>query len=95
MICQILYHKKPTFREDSNITIEKIKITHQVIAVIEAHNLNDAFLKMQAENWSPNGEARLLIKALNLNHTSMSVGDVICINDDYYECGYEGWNNIK
>jgi hypothetical protein len=32
---------------------------------------------MQAELWSPNGEARPLIYAKGLQHTSMSIGDVI------------------
>ena len=35
------------------------------------------FDMMQAENWSPNGEKRGLIEALDLSHTSMSVGDII------------------
>jgi hypothetical protein len=33
--------------------------------------------RFQGENWSPNGEARDLILAKGLRHTSMSVGDVI------------------
>jgi hypothetical protein len=32
---------------------------------------------MQAESWSPNGEARPLIIQKDLTHTSMSMGDVI------------------
>lgn len=32
---------------------------------------------LQGEVWSPRGEARLLILALGLKHTSMSVGDII------------------
>lgn len=45
-------------------------------------NLDDVELEqiysdMQGERWSPNGEARFLIKSLNLQHTSMSVGDVV------------------
>jgi hypothetical protein len=38
--------------------------------------LERVFAQMQGENWSPNGEARPLIKAKGLQHTSMSVGDV-------------------
>ncbi len=44
---------------------------------IEALDMDQAFMKMQAEIWSPNGEARSLIKKLGLQHTSMSVGDVL------------------
>lgn len=39
--------------------------------------LQDVFFAMQADNWSPNGEARDLIASLDLGHTSMSIGDVI------------------
>jgi hypothetical protein len=35
------------------------------------------WVMMQGENWSPNGEARPLIEAKGLRHTSMSVGDVL------------------
>lgn len=35
------------------------------------------FMLMQAENWSPNGEARDLIRSLGLSHTLMLVGDII------------------
>jgi hypothetical protein len=43
----------------------------------ESENLEKIYLEMQGEMWSPNGEARFLIKAKKLGHTSMSVGDVI------------------
>lgn len=39
--------------------------------------LNDIYRYCQAEVWSPNGEAVPLIKTLGLEHTSMSMGDVI------------------
>lgn len=34
------------------------------------------WVAMQGERWSPNGEARGLIKSKGLQHTSMSVGDI-------------------
>ena len=48
---------------------------------------NDAFHTFQGEVWSPKGEARFLIQALGLSHTSMSVGDVL-IDLDTYEALY-------
>jgi hypothetical protein len=39
--------------------------------------LERVFHHMQGEMWSPNGEARPLIEAKGLQHTSMSVGDVV------------------
>ena len=43
--------------------------------------LEKAYHRMQGEVWSPNGEARDLISSKGLQHTSMSVGDVI-VNKD-------------
>lgn len=42
--------------------------------------LEDVFAIMQGEHWSPNGEARELIAAKGLRHTSMSTGDVVVVN---------------
>jgi hypothetical protein len=39
--------------------------------------LDRIYASMQAEVWSPNGGARALIRGRGLDHTSMSVGDVI------------------
>lgn len=42
-----------------------------------AWDTENLYVFMQGENWSPNGEARDLIRGLGLKHTSMSVGDII------------------
>ena len=42
-----------------------------------AWDLENLYVWMQGENWSPNGEARELIRGLGLKHTSMSIGDII------------------
>lgn len=55
--------------------------THTYVKMIKADDLADVFHKMQAEQWSPNGEACELIKKLDLTHTSMCVGDVIVATD--------------
>lgn len=54
---------------------------------------------MQGHNWSPRGEARRLIQRLGLDHTSMSVGDVlVCYNPDntveIWQCADTGWRAI-
>ncbi len=51
--------------------------THVFLREVEAGSLDEVFGRMQGEEWSPNGEARPLIEAKGLAHTSMSVGDVI------------------
>jgi hypothetical protein len=50
--------------------------THIFLQEVEKDNLDALWAYMQGENWSPNGEARPLIEAKGLRHTSMSVGDV-------------------
>ena len=37
--------------------------------------LDQMWMELQGERWSPNGEARELIRSMGLKHTSMSVGD--------------------
>jgi hypothetical protein len=37
---------------------------------------------MQAEQWSPFGEARGLIKKKGLQHTSMSMGDIVVVDGE-------------
>ena len=39
--------------------------------------LERVYDSMQGERWSPNGEGRDLIRSKGLEHTSMSVGDII------------------
>lgn len=53
------------------------------------------FVQMQAENWSRNGSARGIIQENGLSHTSMSVGDLIQIEDMFYFVGMHGFKPIK
>jgi hypothetical protein len=55
----------------------KLAETHTELRTIEARDLDDVYYQSQGEIWSPNGEARSLIEAKGLRHTSMSKGDVI------------------
>lgn len=43
--------------------------------------IESIYMALQGDMWSPNGEARNLIRGLGLSHTSMSVGDIIVTND--------------
>jgi hypothetical protein len=61
--------------------------SHVRLCEVQADSLDDAWCQMQAERWSPNGEARPLLERLGLSHTSMSVGDVILDEDGiHWEC---------
>ena len=66
--------------------------THVLLGEIKETNLNRIYQSLQGEFWSPNGEAVNLIKKLNTGHTSMSIGDVIVMGNDYYlvvDSGFE------
>ncbi len=93
---RVWYAKDPVFREDQNITWNTVPKTHIAVREIEAKGLDEVFYLQQAEVWSPNGEARDLIRSLGLHHTSMSIGDVIEDMDDgngmFYEVGRVGFN---
>jgi len=58
--------------------------------------LDNIFGLMQGECWSPDGEARDLIRLLGLSHTSMSVGDLIedAREGIIYEVARFGFNKI-
>lgn len=60
-----------------------LSATHIHLRDIQAKpqsTMSDVYAYMQAENWSPNGEARSLIMSKGLQHTSMSVGDVVVVD---------------
>jgi hypothetical protein len=87
----IAYYKRPGVRMDDYYLPDEITETRFVcdwcpVMRVEAENMEDAWLQMQGEVWSPYGEAREAIKALGLAHTSMSIGDIFYNPEDgkYY-----------
>jgi len=69
--------------------------THAFIRTIEAENKDAAYRQMQGCIWSPNGEARDLIRAAGVSHTSMSVGDVLIDQQNRaWLCIPSGWREI-
>lgn len=92
---KVYYKVDPTFWIDESLTIADVldesKFKH--VRTCIADDLEEVFVQSQAENWSPMGEARELIRRLGLSHTSMSVGDVIVSElDTYYQvagCGFK------
>jgi hypothetical protein len=77
----IYYMQSDRFRDficgDEKPTVRELHDSHTKLTTVFADNLNEVYARMQAEHWSPNGEARELIRSKGLRHTSMSVGDVI------------------
>jgi hypothetical protein len=75
-------------------TEAELKATHILLGGIYEKVLGPIFGLMQGENWSPRGEARDLIKKLGLQHTSMSVGDVIQIGKNLWMVDGVGFTKL-
>jgi len=65
----------------SSTALEK---THVCIGEIAETDLETIFVMMQGENWSPRGQANYYIRARGLQHTSMSMGDVIELGGRFF-----------
>lgn len=77
-----IWYMKPEFFRDGIMGVrvadpKNLTATHTLLKIEQASNLDGVYYTMQGEIWSPNGEARDLIRSKGLEHTSMSVGDVI------------------
>jgi hypothetical protein len=62
---------------NKEVTQELFDTDYVTVAFVEAEGKEDAFVRLQGEVWSPNGEQREYIESLGLSHTSMSVGDIL------------------
>jgi len=106
----IYYRKDPTFRlfgtcpEDRKFSwqvtsdLETVLVNpaiYQFVSFQVAEHKDKVFSRMQGDVWSPCGEAMDLILALGLQHTSMSVGDIIVEEGgNVYEVDGYGWKQI-
>eukprot|EP01083_Nonionella_stella_P276837 941062_1 len=70
--------------------------THKLLGTMDTQNDLDNTFKIFNE-WSPRGEANNIIGQLCLNHTSMSVGDVIVqgITGNVYMVDIRGFRQLK
>ena len=104
----VYYSQNPTFVPDPALTVPRLAQTHSRVLSLKVREENNGekymdwvllqhvFERMQGEIWSPNGEAREVIRALELCHTSMSAGDVIfdAAKEEYYQVGILGFKKI-
>lgn len=74
--------------------LDNLSATHRPLGTLAQEDPNQIFSMMQAEVWSPSGQAQDLIKRLGLNHTSMSVGDIIVINNSILMIDRAGFIDI-
>ena len=96
---KVFYAAVPAYRIQFHVpmpfSVESLPVTHRHVLDLDAESRDAVYLAMQGENWSPNGEAMDLLISLGLNHTSMSVGDVV--RDDegvYWMCDSFGWSRV-
>jgi hypothetical protein len=71
-----------------------LSATHVLIGSVAETNLDKIYSMMQSESWSPQDEARDLINKSGAGHTSMSVGDIIVINNDASMVDKVGFVNL-
>ncbi len=97
-----IYYMKPEHFStyvfgDEVPTKARLAETHVELCLLLADTIDHVFWKMQAEKWSPRGEARELIKEKGLCHTSMCVGDVCEDIEEgkFYVCCNVGWRRIE
>jgi hypothetical protein len=80
-----IWYMKPSFLRGvvgSSPDPNNLSATHVHLKDIEADNQEDALSRMRAENWSPNGEALDLLQSKGLQHTTMTIGDVLVDESD-------------
>jgi hypothetical protein len=73
----VYYAKNPNFGVFGLDLTPDMAQDYIELGVVKADKLGEVFGKMQGENWSPQGEAKIVIWHLGLHHTSMSVGDLV------------------
>ena len=103
---KIWYYKKNFMRknpfifadvQDFNEVIDKYNLesTHDFVIQINDISKERIFKNMQSTIYSPNGEAVNFIILNNISHTSMSLGDIIQIDDKVWICDMLGWTEIE
>lgn len=79
----VAYYKKnmsdiDTYRRlPTRMSRRKFNDNFVYLMAVPAESLEEVYHNMQGEIWSPHGEAREIIRALGVGHTSMSMGDIV------------------
>ena len=76
-------------------TGQSVVLTHRMLGRISERNPDAVYRMMQGENWSPDGQARNLIRKRGLQHTSMSVGDVIQFGSEFLLVDAAGFKKLS
>jgi hypothetical protein len=91
---QVFYCRRIPWRVDDDLSFAPPR-THAFIREVEANDLAEVYRQMQGFVWSPNGEARPIIVAAGVHHTSMSIGDVaVDSSGRAWVCAERGWIEV-
>lgn len=88
-------HNKLPDPDDLSRTHVNLGSIHRYEGSSDHAMLRNIYQWLQGEFWSPKGEARHLIHSLGLQHTSMSVGDIIEVGNDVWMVDRIGFVNLR
>lgn len=93
-----IWYAKPAHFGQEPETAERMRETHVHLKDLELEGgeaqLERVFESMQAESWSPTGEARELVRSKGLGHTSMSTGDCVVVDGRAHVVAYFGFREL-
>ena len=75
-------------------TPDTVKDHYALIGKIAETKPEKIFMMMQGDMWSPKGQARNMVRASGTGHTSMSVGDIIKIGNEYLMVDRFGFHKL-
>lgn len=78
-----------------HITRATLAQTHVHLGNIEAEDSDTAFAMMSGDYWSPKGEANEWLVSLDVDHTSMVVGDVLDFRGKLLFVELEGFVEVE
>jgi len=101
-----IWYQKPATSRNFSFDVERgeqelpktrreLKKTHALLGKIKSTRPETIYMNMQGEVWSPQGEARRLIMAKGLTHTSMMIGDIIVMGREGLMVDSVGFKKFK
>jgi hypothetical protein len=80
--------------DESTITASRLHETHALVGKVKCTSPDRLFVLLQEEKWSPRGEARSMLQARGVVHSSLSVGDVVVTNGRHYMVATDGFKRL-
>lgn len=101
---EVWYCRKTTFMDPHHhmnalvapgLVARDLHRTHALLGTVACRDPEALFAALQADAWSPHGEANRLLDSKDVAHTSMSMGDVLVIDGKIHVCASTGWHCIS